>query len=491
MGEPLLKEYVNVMAAGTAYSPDPKFAGLGPEFADAVAPARFPRAVLRWRNDRWAGRVGLGALDAGAFEAHFARFEPLPGNMQAPLAIRYHGHQFRTYNPDLGDGRGFLFAQLRDDQGRLLDLATKGSGRTPYSRNGDGRLTLKGAVREILAAEMLEAQGVYTSKAFAMFETGEDLKRNDEPSPTRSAVLTRLGHSHVRIGVFQRHAYHERPDLLGQLVDHCAEVYYRDLLSLEGEARVAGLLAHVTTASARLAAGWMSAGFVHGVLNTDNMNVTGESFDYGPWRFLPVSDPKFTAAYFDEQGLYCFGRQPQAAGWNCAQLAGALSSICNEAALTEALQYFAPAYQTALRDRMFARLAIAAGDIDADLAFLGELFRWMTESGVSWPQCFHDWFGGPASETRAMSGPERARYEVADFAATRAGLLARTPVRPERLGHAVFQAPAPPTLLIEDVEALWTPIAEHDDWSLFQTKIAAIAALREALDLPQTLTPTL
>lgn len=474
------------MAAENACRPDPKFAGLGPEVADAVKPAAFPAAILRWRNDRWAARVGLGGLDGRAFEAHFARFDPLPGNMREPLAIRYHGHQFRTYNPDIGDGRGFLFAQLRDGDGRLLDLATKGSGQTPYSRFGDGRLTLKGAVREILAAEMLEAQGVYTSKAFAVFETGEDLQRNDEPSPTRSAVLTRLGHSHMRIGVFQRHAYHERPDLLRMLVDHCAEVYYPDLLGVEGDARVAGLLAHVTVASASLAASWMSAGFVHGVLNTDNMNVTGESFDYGPWRFLPASDPNFTAAYFDEQGLYCFGRQPQAAGWNCAQLASALSSICPEEKLTAALQMFAPAYQTALRDRTFARLGLAPGDADADLAFLGELFRWMTDSGVGWAQFFHDWFAGAASEARAVESPARALYADADFAQTRAGLFARDPVRPERLAHAVFQAPAPPTLLIEDVEALWAPIAAGDDWTVFEAKIAAIAALREALDLPQT-----
>ena len=484
-GEPLSKEYVNVMAAENAYQPDPAFARLGPDFADAATPARFPQGVLRWRNQRWAEHVGLGHLGADAFAAHFHRFEPLPDNMRSPLAMRYHGHQFRVYNPDLGDGRGFLFAQLRDDAGRLLDLATKGSGKTPYSRTADGRLTLKGAVREILAAEMLEAQGVYTSKAFAVFETGEDLQRSDEPSPTRSAVLTRLGHSHIRFGTFQRHAYHERDDLLMQLVDHCAENYYPDLLDVHGEARVAGLLAHATVASATLAASWMSAGFVHGVLNTDNMNITGESFDYGPWRFLPKSDPNFTAAYFDQQGLYCFGRQPQAAGWNCAQLAGALVGLCPQETLEKTLQVFAPTYQSALRDRTLARLGLAAGDLESDLAFLGELFRWMTDSEVSWPQFFHDWFGGPASEARAAQGPERAHYAGADFAATKAGLLDRTPQRPERLAHAVFQAATPPTLLIEDVEALWAPIAEADDWTAFDAKIRAIAAVREALDLPQ------
>ena len=126
--------------------------------------------------------------------------------MPEPLALRYHGHQFRVYNPEIGDGRGFLYAQLRDGLDRLLDLATKGSGTTPYSRRGDGRLTLKGGVREILATEMLEALGVNTSKSFSLIETGEELMRGDEPSPTRSAVLVRLSHSHIRIGTFQRMA---------------------------------------------------------------------------------------------------------------------------------------------------------------------------------------------------------------------------------------------------------------------------------------------
>src|SRR4029079_4774809 len=133
--------------------------------------------------------------------------------------MRYHGHQFRTYNPDLGDGRGFLFAQLRDDQERLLDLGTKGSGQTPWSRSGDGRLTLKGGMREVLATAMLEALGVPTSRSFSVTETGEPLQRNDEPSPTRSSVLVRLSHSHVRFGTFQRHAFHDRADHIGLLVD--------------------------------------------------------------------------------------------------------------------------------------------------------------------------------------------------------------------------------------------------------------------------------
>ena len=190
----------------TRYHPDPKILTLGPDFYDPVQPARFPQCTQRFVNARWAERVGL-APGEEQWAAHFCRFEPLPENLGEPLALRYHGHQFRVYNPEIGDGRGFLFAQLRDDRGRLLDLGTKGSGQTPYSRHADGRLTLKGGVREVLATEMLEALGVNTSKTFALFETGEALERGDEPSPTRSAVLTRLSHGHIRIGTFQRLAF--------------------------------------------------------------------------------------------------------------------------------------------------------------------------------------------------------------------------------------------------------------------------------------------
>ena len=198
--------------------------GFGAGIRRSGRPARFPAEIPRFRNQRAAASVGLEALDEAEWASTFARFEPLAGNQRHPLAMRYHGHQFRAYNPQLGDGRGFLYAQLRETvSGRLLDLGTKGSGRTPYSRFGDGRLTLKGGVREVLASEMLLALGAPTSRSFALFETGEALERPDEPSPTRSAVLTRLSHSHIRFGTFQRHAYLERPDLVRRLIDHVIE----------------------------------------------------------------------------------------------------------------------------------------------------------------------------------------------------------------------------------------------------------------------------
>ncbi|MGN6497810.1 MAG: protein adenylyltransferase SelO family protein, partial [Tsuneonella sp.] len=367
-----------------AYSPDPAILALAEWIGDPVAPADFPAAEVRFRNDRWARAVGLGELSDSDWIRHFARFEPLPDNLPQPLALRYHGHQFRVYNPDLGDGRGFTFAQLRDASGRLLDLGTKGSGTTPYSRTADGRLTLKGAVREIMATEMLEALGVYTSKTFSVIETGEDLWRGDEPSPTRSAVMVRLSHGHIRIGTFQRLAVLEERDHMAQLVNYCLREFPGPLPPADAPGRdePAVILMHqVVERLADLAASWRVAGFVHGVLNTDNMNVTGESFDYGPWRWLPAWDPAFTAAYFDSAGLYAFGRQPEALHWNCGQLAVALRMLAEAPPLVAAMERFGPLYMAAVRRRWLWRLGLAPLDEERDAALVAACEAAMHDGG--------------------------------------------------------------------------------------------------------------
>ena len=465
------------MPASPRYRPAPLFATLGPEFADPVAAAGFPQLILRHRNNEWAARIGLDTLSPAEWLAHFGRFEPLSGNMAAPLAMRYHGHQFRTYNPNIGDGRGFLFAQVRDGAGRLLDLGTKGSGQTPYSRFGDGRLTLKGGVREVLAAAMLEARGVYTSKALSLIETGEALTRGDEPSPTRSSVLVRLSHSHIRFGSFQRLAYEQRPDLTLQLIEHVAEAYYPDLA--DAPDLPAALFGEIVEANALLAASWMAAGFVHGVLNTDNLNVTGESFDYGPWRFLPHVDPAFTAAYFDETGLYAYGRQAEAVSWALAQLGGAFLSAAPQEALEAARARFGPAYQAAIVGRTLARLGLPTGRAKDDLAFVQALFDWLAETRAPFDQFFHDWIGADAA--RAAASPEAARYADAGFSPIREGLEARaTGSAP---AHPYFQRPRPVSLVIDEVEAVWAPIAARDDWSAFDAKLEEIAELAAAEQL--------
>jgi len=471
------------MPVSPAYTPDPKLQDLGPQFADPVRAERFPQTILRFRNHRAAATVGLDTLTDDEWIAHFGRFEPLPGNLDPPLAQRYHGHQFRVYNPELGDGRGFTFAQMREaESGRLLDLGTKGSGRTPWSRSGDGKLTLKGGVREVLATAMLEALGVPTSRSFSLIETGEELERGDEPSPTRSSVLVRLSHSHIRFGSFQRHAFFERADRIGQLTDYVIANYDPELAGAKD--RPAAMLRAVIARSARLTASWMAAGFVHGVLNTDNMNMTGESFDYGPYRFLPHNDPNFTAAYFDHAGLYSFGRQPEAVFWNLQQLAGSLGLVVESDALVEALNGFAPAYRDELMAAMIGRLGVIPREPDENAALVQAMFRAIAEGGerLRWEPFFFDWFCG--DEGRALKGVRGDLYWDPAFEEFRNLLAKFTPDRPERLADPYFSRPEPEELLIDEIEAIWAAIAEADDWSPFAAKLASIERARLAWRLP-------
>jgi uncharacterized protein YdiU (UPF0061 family) len=448
------------------YRPDMPILGLASWLGDEVRPAEFPMAELRFRNDRWASAVGIGGLSDVDWVRHFARFEPLPDNMPSPLALRYHGHQFRVYNPEIGDGRGFTFAQLRDGQGRLLDLGTKGSGLTPYSRTADGRLTLKGAVREILATEMLEALGVYTSKTFSVIETGEELERGDEPSPTRSAVLVRLSHSHIRIGTFQRLAVLGEDDHMRELVDYCLTQFPgpRPPEDAPGRDEPAVVLMHQATVRlADLAASYMVAGFVHGVLNSDNMNVTGESFDYGPWRWLPLWDPGFTAAYFDHTGLYAFGRQPEAIRWNLAQLAIALRRLAEAPPLVAAIERFPDLYHRALARRFCWRLGVA-GQEHPDLALIGAAERSMRERKI-----------GPDTFFFAHRGGREAQGELAEV------LADYTAVADD---HPYWSGESPQSMLIDEVEAIWAAIAECDDWQPLAAKVAAVRAMGDALGEP-------
>lgn len=476
------------MPVSPDYRPEPRFFDLGADYADAVQAADFPQTILRFRNDRAAAEVGLEGLSEAEWIAAFGRFEPLPGQ-PGPIAMRYHGHQFRRYNPDLGDGRGFLAAQMRAQAtsdrvasdsapGRLLDLGTKGTGQTPWSRGGDGRLTLKGGVREVLAATMLEAQGVPTSRAFSLIETGEALERGDEPSPTQSAVLVRLSHSHVRFGTFQRAAYLGHKDQIEALIEHVRSLYHPDVAT--GDAP--GLLRAIVEASAKLTARWIAAGFVHGVLNTDNLNVTGESFDYGPWRFLPEYDPAFTAAYFDQTGLYAFARQPEAVFWNLTQLAGCLKLIAEVEPLTDALNGFGPAYIRELRAAFLMRLGVHSLGEAADQRLVDTTLALLREGGAAlrWEPLFFDWFGGFASSARALSGPRAKLYQGEAFDAFRFALMEHEPDRIERLEHPMFAAREPEEMLIDEVEAIWAAIEDADDWAPFHAKLDRLEAARLA-----------
>ncbi len=325
---------------------------LGDDYYDVVPAAEFPAHYLRFRNDKLIPLLGLesGLVSDADFIDAFSKFN----GVRPFLALRYHGYQFGAYNPFLGDGRGFLYGQVLGVDGNLYDLGTKGSGRTPYSRTADGRLTLKGGVREVLAAEALHQLGVNTSRCLSLIETGEALWRGDEPSPTRSSVMVRLSKSHIRFGTLERLHYLKRPDLIEKLLDSVVAVYYPNILNTEN--KYSQFYEQLVNRTAQLAAQWMAAGFCHGVLNTDNMSIAGESFDYGPYAFIPAYDARFTAASFDYGGRYSYGNQPYICKSNLEMLQLPLAMVTEQANLAVGLAQFDDSYQQHYQKLMLQKL---------------------------------------------------------------------------------------------------------------------------------------
>jgi uncharacterized protein YdiU (UPF0061 family) len=316
---------------------------------------------------------------------------------------------------------------------------------------------------------MLEALGVNTSKTFSLIETGEALQRNDEPSPTRGSVLVRLSHGHIRIGSFQRLAMLDRSEELARLVAYVLEHLYGET---PGDEPAVRLLEQVVGRTARLAASYMAAGFVHGVLNSDNINVTGESFDYGPWRFTPFWDPEFIAAYFDHQGLYAYGRQPQAIHWDVVQLAIALSKIAPIEALAPVLDAFPEIYEAKYTGAMLARLGVKPRGAEEDLPLVQAIEQGLATRTVGIDRFFFDWSGG-----RRRPGPYDATY-AEHFGAVEAALSRYDATR--MTDHPYWSDASPCSMHIEEVEAIWAAIDKDDDWAPLQNKVAAIRRMGEA-----------
>lgn len=453
------------------YRPATAWLKLGPEFHDEVSPAAFPKAIARYQNLKAARTVGLEDLSLEYWQRHFHSFEPLPGSLQKPLALRYHGHQFMHYNPDLGDGRGFLFAQLYDFKNRLLDLGTKGSGQTPWSRRGDGRLTLKGAMRELLATSYLEAHGVNTSKTFSIFETGEHLERGDEPSPTRSAVLTRLSHGHVRIGMFQRWATLVKKEEMQKLVEYCIEHHYPELK--DSQKPVADFFTAVCKSVATTTAQWMAVGFVHGVLNTDNINVTGESFDYGPYRFLPHYDDTFTAAYFDQTGLYAYGQQPRIMVWNLEQLEKSLHLLESDPQVFDsAYNVFERTFHSLTYEFFLRRLGLkTAVDLQQAEQLTVSIIRFLRANKVPYEHFFFDWYGGTARKDQAHASSRGSFYKGAEFEAFYSVISSLEGIPTP---SPYWKREGPVHIYIDKIEELWNAIDESDDWQPLYDHIQAM-----------------
>ncbi len=241
-----------------------------------------------------------------------------------PVAHAYAGHQFGQFVPQLGDGRALLLAEVRDSSGNLMDIQLKGAGQTPFSRRGDGRAPLGPVLREYLVSEAMHALGVPTTRALAAVLTGDWVQRETaEPG----AVFTRVAASHIRIGSFQYVATHGDHAQLQHFADYVIARHYPDCTTAENP--YLALLTAVVTAQAKLIAKWMSLGFIHGVMNTDNMSIAGETIDYGPCAFMDSFNPAQVFSFIDRQGRYAWGNQPRIASWNLARLAECLLPLIN------------------------------------------------------------------------------------------------------------------------------------------------------------------
>jgi uncharacterized protein YdiU (UPF0061 family) len=296
-------------------------------------------------------------------------------------------------------------------------------------------------------------------------------------------VLVRLSHSHIRFGSFQRHAHSRRNDLLNQLLEFVHHNYLPEV-SLDGHDDLAGaVLDEVVSRSARLTATWMMAGFVHGVLNTDNMNITGESFDYGPWRFLPTLDPSFTSAYFDFGGLYAYGRQPDAVQWNLYRLADALLPISSESSLRRSLDRFDEHLAVATREQFLERMGLSPRDPERDGQLLETALTFLRDSQIPFERIFFDWHGGSDRAKQALSSKSARFYKGDGFSLFSAALSDFEASSSANLKHPYFQDDDPCTMLIDEMEAAWEPIAKEDDWTALDTKLSDIRRMGEALAL--------
>ena len=379
----------------------------------------LPGLAVRWQaddvpeprllvlNDALAAELGLAAAELRAPEG--VRF--LVGNQvpegATPVAQGYAGHQFGGWSPRLGDGRALLLGEIVDRHGRLRDLHLKGSGRTPFARGGDGLATVGPMLREYVVSEGMHALGIPTTRSLAVVATGRPVRRE---TMLPGAVLTRVAASHLRVGSFQYAASLGDLDLLRQLTDHAIERHHPAASAAENPALA--LLEQVVAAQASLVARWMLVGFVHGVMNTDNMTISGETIDYGPCAFLEGYDPATFFSSIDHGGRYAYGNQPSVALWNLARLAEALLPLVDDDSdraielATGTLDGFASRYTDAWTDGMRAKLGLTAAPDDAVGPLVDDLLEQLRASHVDWTSFWR----ALATSARGDAEPARERF---------------------------------------------------------------------------------
>ncbi len=378
------------------------------DFYESCHAAQAPDPKLIKFNSALASQLGLNINDLSNIIDIFS------GNVApdgaSPLAQVYAGHQFGGFSAQLGDGRALLLGEIVDLQGQRVDIQLKGSGRTSFSRGGDGKAALGPVLREYILCEAMHALGIPTSRALAAVTTGETVIRT-EPLP--GAVFTRVAASHIRIGTFQYFAARSETNKVKQLADYTIARHYPELLSSQNP--YLDLLAAVVDTQASLVAQWMLVGFIHGVMNTDNMTVSGETIDYGPCAFMESYDPNTVYSSIDHQGRYAYQNQPPIAQWNLARMAETLLSLIDtdtERAIemaVEVVNQFPDKYTKYGLQGMRAKVGLTSIEED-DLALMNNLLASMDKQNVDYTLLFRN-----LADT--IDDKQQAAYEMFDDAA--------------------------------------------------------------------------
>ncbi|MCW5712610.1 protein adenylyltransferase SelO [Shinella sp.] len=360
--------------------PDVFFAPVDPSPVEAPRLVAFNRAL--------AGELGL---DADALERHGAGYfsgnVALPGSL--PLAMAYAGHQFGQFVPQLGDGRAILLGEVIDRDGRRRDIQLKGAGQTPYSRRGDGRAALGPVLREYIVSEAMHALGVPTTRALAAVATGQPVYR-DRVLP--GAVFTRVAASHIRVGTFQFFAARGDTENVRVLADHVIDRHYPALKGAEQP--YLALLDAVADRQASLIARWLGVGFIHGVMNTDNMTISGETIDFGPCAFMDRYDPRTVYSSIDRNGRYAFGNQPMIGQWNIARLAEALLALLSDdqdkavEMANSAVGRFMERFQAHWKAVIRAKIGLGADEEDDDQGLIRDLLVTLYEQKADYTLAF-------------------------------------------------------------------------------------------------------
>jgi uncharacterized protein YdiU (UPF0061 family) len=361
-------------------------------FYAACAPDQAPKAELIYWNTSLATQLGwpqdLNTETLSQWAKYLGGSEFIPGSQ--PIAQAYAGHQFGGFSPQLGDGRAHLLGEFLDPALQRWDLALKGSGRTPFSRSGDGKAALGPMLREVLMSEALAAVGIDTTRSLAVVATGEVVYREQQ---LPGAVLTRIAKSHLRVGTFQFFAARGDMPRLRQLCNYAITRHDPDLLQedLPQESdRILKFLERIVERQAQLIAKWMGYGFIHGVMNTDNMTLSGETIDFGPCAMMEHYDPRTVYSSIDHQGRYAFGNQPRIGHWNLAQLGQSLLGLLPEpegSSLQEVIgiiNRFPEIYTQALHEVYAQKLGLPANNTETAAALATEFLDLMQAAQADW-----------------------------------------------------------------------------------------------------------